>query len=375
MGDSADEAEKRIRQYRRIARLPWGSRFLDEIQLLSPLTWRGAAILGKVQWEWETLIHSAAAALLIPLACYFMFDRKEERPATEFLRRYPGMTTGLYSIWSVAWLWKGTTGIRAAVQKAFLFSQWPGFILGQKSTRSPANVEAWRVLSERITQRRAYRTRRYDVYLPPSLEPARTLEAILFLPGFGAEHVAYAEPASGLADAGFVVVLLSAEPLRVASKELGFASFSKIKCIQHDVCKRLNVPLSWSVMGHSLGSFTATHLAMNLNIPRIVMWGAAPMDQLIADLSTTLNKRVMVIQGSNDKVIEFMVPDEKVRKKQTENFYRKLPKETSLKSIEGGNHNGFANYTPAFSIESPGMPRKEQHAQAVALTVDFLRKV
>lgn len=324
---------------------------------------------GRVNWEWKTWIESAAAALFVPLAYHYYYIMMTGRERQVTFQR----SSVLYSMWSLAWLWRGATGIRAVAQKMFLFSRWSE-ILGHKSMRSPANIEAWSVLSERITQRRAYRTRLYDVYLPPSLPPpARAMEAILFLPGFGVEHVAYSEPAARLADAGFVVVLLSAEPLRIASKELGFAS-SKIKRIQYDVCKRLDVPLSWSVLGHSLGSFTATHLALELDIPRIVMWGSAPMDQLIADLSTT-NKRVMVVQGSNDKVIEFMVPDEQVRKKQTEQFYHKLPKETVVKSIQGGNHNAFGNYTPAFSIESSGISRNEQHAQAVALTVDFLRKV
>lgn len=367
-----NKERNRVTEYRRIARLPRGTHFLDDVQLLSPLTWRGAAMIGKARWEWKMLLQSAVAVLLLPIACYLPGWKEDRGTMRQVFQHHPSVTTGLFSIWSVAWLWRGTTGIRTILQKTFLFSRWSE-ILGLKSTRSPANAEAWSVLSGRITQQRAYRTRRYDVYLPPSLHRGRALEAILFLPGFGVEHVAYAESAARLADAGFVIVVVSAEPLRVASKELGFAS-SKIKDIQHKVCKQLDTPLSWSVMGHSLGSFTATHVSLQLDIPRIVMWGSAPLDDLIADLSMS-NKRVLVIQGSNDKVIEFMVPDDQVRQKQTENFYRKLPKETITVVIQGGNHNGFGNYTPAFSIESPGVPRSEQHSQAVALTVDFLRKL
>ena len=370
MVNSTDE-KTRLSEYRRIAGLPWWAHVLNEVQLLSPLTWRGAARIGNLKWEWKTLLQSAAAAaLILPIACCMP---RQDRCGTMREVLHPAVTTGVCSIWSLAWLWKGTTGIRAIVQKTFVFSQWSE-MLGLKSTRSPANMEAWSVLSERIAQQRAYRTRRYDVYLPPSLQAGRAREALLFLPGFGVEHVAYAEPAARLADAGFVVVVVSAEPLRVASKELGFAS-SKMKHIQYSVCRQLGAPLSWSVMGHSLGSFTATHVAVQLDIPRIVLWGSAPMDDLIADLSSmSNNKRVLIVQGSDDKVIEFMVPDEEVRRKQTEHFYRKLPKETITKIIEGGNHRGFGNYTPAFSIESPGISRNEQWSQAVAITVDFLRK-
>lgn len=371
MVDSIEDRNQIIR-YRRIAQLPWGVHFLDEIQLLSPLTWRGAAIIGKVKWEWIALFQSAAAIMIIPIVCYMPGWKEDRGTARQVFQHYPAVATGLYSIWSLAWFWKGTTGIRAVLYKTFLFSRWPE-MLGLKSTRSPATVEAWRVLSERMTQQRAYRTRRYDAYLPPYLQPSRAVEAILFLPGFGVDHVAYAESAARLSDAGFVVVVLSAEPLRVASTELGFAS-AKIKDIQYNVCRRLDVPLSWSAMGHSLGSFTATHVSLQFDIPRVVMWGSAPMDDLIADLSTS-NKRVLIIQGANDKVIEFMVPDEEDRRKQTEKFYNKLPKETTTKLIQGGNHSGFGNYTPAFSIESPGMSRSEQHSQAVALTVAFLRNV
>ncbi|GAX11411.1 hypothetical protein FisN_22Lh089 [Fistulifera solaris] len=360
-----EEGGKRILQYRRIAQRPWGAQLWEDVQLLSPLTWRGAASIGKVQWEWKKLLQSAAAlVLLIPLA----FKRENSMP--QILPRYSVIS--LSSIWSVAWLWRGTTGIRTVWHKTFTFSRWSE-MLGLPSTRSVAEEDAWRVLSERITQQRAYRTRRYDVYLPPLLT-GRALEAIMFLPGFGVEHVAYAESAARLADAGWVVVVVSAEPLRIASKGLGFAS-SRIRDIPYLVCKELNVPLSWSVIGHSLGSFTATHVSLELDIPRVVLWGSAPMDDLIADLSN-LNKRVLVLQGSEDKVIQFMVPDEQVRQQQTDNFYRKLPTNTITKMIEGGTHKGFGSYTPAFSIEkSSGIPRSEQQFQAVALTVDFLRNV
>ncbi|GAX22297.1 hypothetical protein FisN_22Hh089 [Fistulifera solaris] len=361
MTDRTEEG-KRILQYRRIAQRPWGAQWWEDVQLLSPFTWRGAARIGKVQWEWKKLFQSALA-LLMPL----VFGKKIRM--SEIVPRHS--VIGLSAIWSMAWLWRGTTGLRAVWHKTFTFSRWSQ-MLGFPSVRSPAQEDAWRVLSERIMQQRAYRTRKYDVYLP--LPTGRAMEAILFLPGFGVEHVAYAESAARLADAGFVVVVVSAEPLRVASKELGFAS-SRIRDIPYQVCRELNVPLSWSVMGHSLGSFTATHVSLELDIPRVVLWGSAPMDDLIADLSNS-NKRVLILQGSEDKIIEFMVPDEHVRQQQTENFYRKLPKNTITKMIEGGNHKGFGSYTPAFSIEkSSGIPRSEQQSQAVAFTVDFLQNV
>jgi hypothetical protein len=367
MTDTTEEG-KRILQYRRIARRPWGAHFLEDVRLLSPLTWRGAASIGKVHWEWNKLLQSAVALLLIPLIDYLPVWRENRMP--QAVPRHSAIATGLSAIWSIAWLWRGTTGIRAVWHKTFTFSRWSE-MMGFPSTRSSAQEDAWRVLSERIKQQRAYRTRRYDVYLPPSVPPGRAMEALLFLPGFGVEHVAYAESAARLADAGLVVVVVSAEPLRVASKELGFAS-SRIRDIPYHVCRELDIPLSWSVMGHSLGSFTATHVSLELDIPRVVLWGSAPMDDLIADLSSS-NKRVLILQGSEDKVMEFMVPDEQVRQHQTEKFYRKLPRNTTTKVIEGGNHKGFGSYTPAFSIESSGMPRSEQQSQAVALTVDFLR--
>ena len=101
------------------------------------------------------------------------------------------------------------------------------------------------VLESRIIHRRAYRTRRYDVYLPPSLntstdgKTSNDQSALLLIPGATVSHEAYSEVAGRLSDEGFVVVVVSLEPFRLANPYFGM-DLALAKRIINEVTKKIH---------------------------------------------------------------------------------------------------------------------------------------
>jgi len=277
--------------------------------------------------------------------------------------------------------------------------------------RSRTLPEAWEAIADRVLSDRAFRTRKYDAYLPPP--PSATAAtrrsasedssspspvAILFLPGAGVESVAYSRVASMLSDAGFPVAVVSAEPMRIASPDLGYDA-RYLKSVMDDFERRVrrrqhqqraNAPSSsaleptfqWVGVGHSLGSFTLSHVAEQLGLSTLVFWGSAPFVRALADISQQHRPqqgagqrpgiRVRVVQGTNDVVVRMVSTPEA-----TAEYWRRLPgpREEIERVIEGGTHANFASYASAWSArEEAGISRREQHERAVALTVEFLNE-
>jgi hypothetical protein len=146
--------------------------------------------------------------------------------------------------------------------------------------RSPTLSRAKTTLDSRIQHHRAYRTRRYDVYLPSSLFSTTTsfsatdsakktttstlatttnskrnnsqhsinkLQVLLFIPGAYVSHDAYSEIASRLSDEGFVVAVLSMEPLRLAYSRLGNTDVKTIKDIMNSITNEILLSKSKSI--------------------------------------------------------------------------------------------------------------------------------
>lgn len=306
----------------------------------------------------------------------------------------------VFAMTHVLWSWGciryGSVGVQQLIRQIY---RW------MYVTQSPTKVEAWQTIAERISINRAIRSGRYDLYLPPwsSDETSTTtstttipttnqkdrVHAILFLPGLGVDHVAYARPAAFLSDEGFLVVVISAEPLRVASTHLNCHAraiqriqkqaaeqFRKIYRIQNNNDDEIIIS-KWSIVGHSMGCFTATHLAADLNINRLVMWASAPFVGLMRDVSQIPTLRAMVLQASEDRVIATMIADVARKAALTEQFYQLLPpkERTIIKTIVGGTHSGFASYTSFYAPESDTMfmPPLAQQQLAVQYTAEFLR--
>jgi pimeloyl-ACP methyl ester carboxylesterase len=253
---------------------------------------------------------------------------------------------------------------------------------------------------------RVYRTRRYDVYLPPpapagtsaSTSTSNHSHAILFLPGAGVEHVAYSAPATLLSNAGYTVVVVSAEPLLMGLPELG-TTVSAMRRIQQAVERRHyhsafpskraarkntgitpRLKMTWALLGHSMGSFTACQLAEEFcksNMgdteanSKVVMWGSAPFIDYLPDLSGQQRLPILVVQGSRDVIIQAFGTEEL-----TKLFWQRLPEDSAELVLAGGTHSGFANYLALRpQREEDGINNnEEQHRQAVQATVDFLQK-
>ena len=295
-----------------------------------------------------------------------------------------------------------------------------------RRSRMRAHPEAYRCLYERLQpkeptnhqrtqleppplQPRAYRTFAYDLYLPPpsssnnhdndnSRQPS-DWEFILFLPGAFVEHVAYASPAALLSDHGYIVVVLSSESTSgIVEMRLPPFDTRSIQWIQrdvetkyastqrqqqdHDDHHRYTQTCRWTFMGHSMGSLTCTKLVPYFpDVQEIVLWGSAPFLDYMGDLSnmtttTTTHRgplRVLVVQGTRDDIIQRYCTREMI-----EEYGRRLPPSTTtIHEIVGGTHHGFGHYIRQYVNELDEidtMPIQEQHATAVQVTVDFLKK-
>ena len=287
-----------------------------------------------------------------------------------------------------------------------------------QQSRMMAHAEAYQCLYERMMMpldeqeesqhgRRAYRTHAYDVYLPPShsLESTEsndhhdqlpTFEFILFLPGALVEHVAYSQPAAMLSDHGYVVIVMSSEPLGIVDMQIPQFYVSHIQQIQQDIetkhAKRSTITAEdnnnnnnnnhsqcrWIFMGHSMGSLTCTKLIPYFpNIKEIVLWGSAPFLDYMGhiahmDQDLLLLLRVLVVQGTKDEIIQCYCTPEMVQ----EYWNRLPPSTTTLHEIIGGTHHGFGNYIRNNNNEKEDrdiIPIYTQHEIAVQVTIDFLR--
>ena len=158
---------------------------------------------------------------------------------------------GLFSPWSIG------CAIPALTQTAlvsFVVMSW-----GLK--RTPALPEAITELENRIADERAYRNRRYDVYLPPaSKTSANSVKGIVLIPGALMDHRSYSEVAGRLADEGSLVLVLSLEPLRVAVRHGGADASDVLRSIEQTL-KRTGLEVDeWTLAAHSQGTVRAIDL-------------------------------------------------------------------------------------------------------------------
>jgi pimeloyl-ACP methyl ester carboxylesterase len=249
----------------------------------------------------------------------------------------------------------------------------PGYLVYQwRNKRLNAFPSAVNRFTERVHKGRAKRNPGYDIFFPPNVSIGDSVDkALLFYPGILVDHTSYAKIVGELSDAGVLVILINAEPLRVASQYVG-ADAKHAKKIQREIETLLGLRVGeWTIGGHSLGSASASFLALELpKISRLVLWGSRWCTNLKeSDLS------VLVINASNDEVVNQMV-------RGNEGFLSKLPPvdgsgkgKTKQYIIEGGNHAGFAHYGPQLWPVKDGertITLEEQQNKIVKWTVDFL---
>jgi len=279
--------------------------FTDRLKLLSPRTWWGIINLESKKGILSPLFDTSktvrsAVGLLLPLLVFFLWRlamvRRSQSAVTIPSTRL--LIAALISPWS----------LQCFHQLCYQLSIPFESIRTAMNTRSSTLPRAIDALKLRICHRRAYRTRRYDVYLPPSLAglsenvtksdvDTQTLRALLFIPGAAVAHEAYSEVAARLSDKGFVVAVVSLEPFRLADRHFG-ANLGSVKRIieqitldihastmaqriqtyqesggkisrnllpqeSGDQISRILLPaktVEWTLIGHSMGSFAAMQL-------------------------------------------------------------------------------------------------------------------
>ena len=237
------------------------------------------------------------------------------------------------------------------------------------SSHKGADANTKAALLESVRSGRVIRRQQYDLYLPPKdTINAQEIKSLLFFPGFGLHHSAYADVASRLSDEGITVAVVILSPLRLAHETLGGSIDDVkrlIKSAGNDVvkhCKRMckgnegTINIEWAIGGHSMGGYCTFQLAadltnqelpsMKLNdgsitrvSPNFVVWAAGPSD--MADLDPNLQKSessLLVLLGGSDNIAKF------TSQQQKRQFMLQLPRNSRLVTIKGGNHSGFASY-------------------------------
>ena len=210
-------------------------------------------------------------------------------------------------------------------------------------------------------------------------------KVLLFLPGAFVDHTSYSVIANKLASRGIVVVVLSMEPLRLALRGLG-ADISDlqhvVKIAKHELLQRYgdhNIPIEWSIGGHSLGAYSAMRLSPLLHDQmktsqqnlKIVIWAAGTNLRYVTDLSSfTQNEmKTLIVVGSNDPLCDFSYKNRGI----VNSLLALLPPHARFEIIRGGTHNNFASYSGPMEFNGlPGVSRERQHRIAVEKTVQFL---
>ena len=395
---------------------------IDRVKLFSPLIWLGIieneSRKGPLSsFELSTMVQSTVG-LLLPIMVLFILRftilRPNQPASTIFTILRPNRSDSTISTPKslIALLispWSLQCFHQLGCQLSILFKSFQTLLNPPVFTLARATE----TLKLRIQHQRAYRTRRYDVYLPSSLKnfsdgiEAKNPRALLFIPGALVPHDAYAEVAARLSDEGFVVAVVSLEPLRLAGRRFGLNLKSAKRTIEEitDSIHRsyLNLqssnedpvqvqslakPVEWNLVGHSMGCFGAIELFRAFSDDqqketpsdikvvvgkKMVLWGVAAFVDAATDISDQLESEIFILQGTNDKLVEMF------QSRQSE-FDAFFPPSTRTEYISGGTHGGFGSYQTVYQFGEDGMEETvsrslsldEQHKRVCDATVRFL---
>jgi hypothetical protein len=175
----------------------------------------------------------------------------------------------------------------------------------------------------------------------------------ILYPGAKVPPKGYAVPARSIAEQGYLVVIPSM-PLNLAV--LGVDAALDVIAIHPEITR-------WAVGGHSLGGAMAGQFVANhpTAVSGLVLWAAYSA----ADVSQT-EVKAAVIYGTLDAGAERIASSQSMSL---------LPPGATLTAIEGGNHANFGSYTGQPNDPEATIPREQQQAQAVAVTVSVLESI
>mmetsp|Transcript_25157 Transcript_25157/g.41253 ORF Transcript_25157/g.41253 Transcript_25157/m.41253 type:complete len:275 (+) Transcript_25157:297-1121(+) len=226
--------------------------------------------------------------------------------------------------------------------------------------------------TKRCHEGRAKRNLGYEVLFPPNVSIGDTVDkALIFYPGLLVDHMAYAKILGDLSDHGILVLLVNAEPSRLASE---VATVDHLQRLRHEISTLMGITVKeWVVGGHSLGGMAAAALFSQRNFPsdvsRLVQW-AIPGESSDLTKSSSL-KSVLRISGSRDGVAKPLdLGGAHTRSK----FPPKS--EILFETIVGGNHAGFGHYGPQnFPVrdcDREGITLDQQQEKVVKVTAHYL---
>ncbi|CAB9520886.1 ADP-ribosylation factor GTPase-activating protein [Seminavis robusta] len=360
---------------------PWGTKLLDLSRLASPRTWWGVAMNVRrspfVDIDWHPFLQGLLGVLVPFLVLLILLRTTTTTIGTTATVPRPPALLYFGSPWAYHCLWVSMSKpLRELVGVGV--NVWKG--------RSVPLPDAFETLTSSVAQSRCIRKRRYDLYLPPPTSttlPKQTdhdtehqQTAILFLPGSGVSHAAYANAAARLSDAGYVVVVPSMEPLRLALPHLG-ADWWDIARILRRVQRQLGGHCHWVLAGHSMGSFAAMNLwaeyydasssrQSSFSIgPELVLWGVANFPTYMPSSNMTETTQLLLVQGQDDLLLKMTEQWKDLQE-------AKLPTNCQRVSIPGGTHGGFGSY-PSEALPPGDLPHTKQQQLAVEATVQFLK--
>lgn len=265
-----------------------------------------------------------------------------------------------------------------------------------KDGRQQAFNSAAKSFHDRVQNGRAKRNPMYDLYFPPNASVgvgSHVDKAVIFYPDILVDKTAYATVMGKLSDAGILVIVVNADPLRIPPRTIiGKADVSTVVKIGFEINNMLGIQVNeWITIGHGDGAATALEVTQAAALEksssrssRCVLW-APTLFRNISQVSTQRSSgmSIMTICASNDPIcegihhlkhklqVQVQVPssiDEGNDDHNEKNF-------RGIHNIIGGNHSGFAHYGPAVFPRKDGPRTKtldEQQKECLEKTLDFI---
>lgn len=194
----------------------------------------------------------------------------------------------------------------------------------------------------------------YYVFKPVGTEPTKGL---IFYPGGLVDPRSYAPPARAIAEAGYLVIIVS--------MPFDLAPFGFWRAIP--VLNRYPDIKTWAIGGHSVGgTFACAFAKMFTNkVDGVVIWASFPSEIFRID-DTDL--KVVLIYGTNNPNCN----DDEIEENRPY-----LPADTIYVRMEGANHTQFGYYDTYPDPHQPGddfpdISRQEQQRQIIEATTGFL---
>ncbi len=176
-------------------------------------------------------------------------------------------------------------------------------------------------------------------------------KGFIFYPGGKVSEEAYSLLAKGIADEGYLVVIV---PM-----PLDLAVFSPNKA--EKAMERYGYIDSWAIGGHSLGGVMASKFAgENNSIKGLALYASYPSGDELKDKEI----EVVSIYGSEDGVADL----EKIKN-------ATLSNNSSIFEIKGGNHAQFGNYGEQKGDNKATISSEDQIKEAVDITVKMLERL